>query len=171
VDPDLRQWTLSERPDVRHETTDQKVGGSSPSERATYSQVRATFSGVRGGLLACCGLEDAVAFVVWLRLPPQGRDETVAILTAQAHHCGASTVNRKLAAVASFYRFHARHGVKAGEVLRVMQAPGRGYPGTAFRPFLYLQCGVPPRSKLGGRGARAPCVTWDAIMRLHQAGR
>lgn len=32
-----------------------------------------------------------------------------------------------ITAVASFYRFHARHGVKAGEVLRVMHAPGRGY--------------------------------------------
>ena len=40
---------------IEHLTTDQKVGGSSPSERATYPQVRATFSGVRGGLLACMG--------------------------------------------------------------------------------------------------------------------
>jgi integrase/recombinase XerD len=49
------------------------------------------------------------------------------VLGEQAHHCGASTVNRKLAAVASFYRFHARHGAKAAGVLRAIQAPGRGY--------------------------------------------
>jgi integrase/recombinase XerD len=74
-------------------------------------------------------MEDVGSFVAWLRLPPQGRDGTVAVLTALARHCGASTVNRKLAAVASFYRFHARHGVKAGGVLRVMQAPSRGMAG------------------------------------------
>jgi integrase/recombinase XerD len=67
-------------------------------------------------------LEDIGSFVAWLRLPPQGRDGTVAVLSDQAFHCGA-TVNRKLAALASFYQFHARHGVKAGEALRVMQAP------------------------------------------------
>jgi integrase/recombinase XerD len=76
-------------------------------------------------------LEDVASFVAWLRLPPQGRDGTVALLTERAHYCGASTVNRKLAAVASFYRFHARHGAKAAGVLRAIQAPGRGYAGTA----------------------------------------
>jgi site-specific recombinase XerD len=93
-------------------------------------------------------LEDVGSFVAWLRLPPRGRDGTVALLGEQAHHCGASTVNRKLAAVASFYRFHARHGVKAGEVLRVMQAPGRGYSGTAFRPFLHHVTGGNPQPRL-----------------------
>ena len=49
------------------------------------------------------------------------------VLGEQAHHCGASTVNRKLAAVASFYRFHARHGAKAAGVPQAIQAPGRSY--------------------------------------------
>ena len=40
---------------IEHLTTDQKVGGSSPSERATYQQVRAIISGVRGGPAACQG--------------------------------------------------------------------------------------------------------------------
>src|SRR5438067_3686702 len=40
-------------------------------------------------------LEDVASFVAWLRLPPRGRDGTVAVLGEQAHHCGASTVNRK----------------------------------------------------------------------------
>jgi integrase/recombinase XerD len=60
--------------------------------------------------------------------------EDVAALSERAHHYGASTVNRKLAAVASFYLFHSRHRAKAGEVLRGMQAPGRGCAGTAFCP-------------------------------------
>jgi integrase/recombinase XerD len=93
-------------------------------------------------------LEDVGAFVAWLRLPPRGRDGTVAVLSEQAHHCGASTVNRKLAAVASFYLFHSRHGAKAGEVLRGMQAPGRGYAGTAFRPFLHHVTRKNPRPRL-----------------------
>ena len=34
TDPDLRIRTPADSPDIRHGTTDQKVGGSSPSERA-----------------------------------------------------------------------------------------------------------------------------------------
>ena len=83
-----------------------------------------------------------------MRLPPQGRDGTVAVPGEQAHHCGASTVNRKLAAVASFCRFHARHGAKAAGVLRAIQAPGRGYAGTAFRPFLHHVTGRSLRPRL-----------------------
>ena len=93
-------------------------------------------------------LEDIGSFVAWLRLPPQGRDGTVAVLGEQAHHCGASTVNRKLAAVASFYRFHARHGAKAAGVLQAIQAPGRSYAGTAFRPFLHHVTGRSPQPRL-----------------------
>jgi hypothetical protein len=33
----------------------------------------------------------------------------------------------------------------------------------------YLQSSVPPWSKLGVMEAHAPRVTWDAIVRLHQA--
>jgi integrase/recombinase XerD len=48
------------------------------------------------------------------------------VLSDLAHHCGPATVNRKLAALASFYQFHARHGVAAGGLLRVLRPPGRG---------------------------------------------
>ena len=41
---DLRLWTPLDMPDL---ATDQKVGGSSPSERATSSQAKAHFYGVR----------------------------------------------------------------------------------------------------------------------------
>lgn len=57
-------------------------------------------------------LEDVAGFVAWLRLPPQARDGTVAVLPTVAHHCSAASVNRKLAALTSFCGFHARHGVE-----------------------------------------------------------
>ena len=102
-------------------------------------------------------LKDVGSFVAWLRLPPQGWDGTVAVLSDQAYHCGGgATVNRKLAALASFYQFHARHGVKAGEVLRVMQAPGRGYAGTAFRPFLYHVTRKSPQPRLAVKVTARP---------------
>ena len=92
-------------------------------------------------------LEDVAAFVAWLRLPPQGRDGTVVVLGEQAHHCGASTVNRKLAAVASFYRFPPPRG-GGGRGAAGRPAPGRGYAGTAFRPFLHHVTGRSPRPRL-----------------------
>ncbi len=81
--------------------------------------------------------EDAGSFVAWLRLPPDGRAGTVAVFPSVAHHCGAASVNRKLAAVNSFYQFHARNGVEMGGLLTVARPPGRGLAGTAFRPFLH----------------------------------
>jgi hypothetical protein len=35
----------------------------------------------------------------------------------------------------------------------------------------YQQRSVAPWSGLGIMGVPAPCVTWDVIVRLHQAGR
>jgi integrase/recombinase XerD len=83
--------------------------------------------------------EEAGAFVAWLRLPLRGRDGTVAVLPSVKHHCGAASVNRKLAALTSFYQFHARHGVELGGLLTVVQPrrPGSSFAGTAFRPFLH----------------------------------
>ena len=93
-------------------------------------------------------LEDVGEFVAWLQLPPAGRAGEVAVLPSAAAGVTAATVNRKLAAVASFYRFHAGHGVKAAGVLRAIQAPGRGYAGTAFRPFVHHVTGRSPRPRL-----------------------
>jgi site-specific recombinase XerD len=83
--------------------------------------------------------EEAGSFVAWLRLPPRGRDGTVAVLPSVKHHCGAASVNRKLAALTSFCQFHARHGVELGGLLTVVQPrrPGSSFAGTAFRPFLH----------------------------------
>ena len=56
-------------------------------------------------------VEGVAGFVTWLRLPPAARDGRVAVLPTVEHHCSAASVNRKLAALASFCEFHARHGV------------------------------------------------------------
>ena len=83
-------------------------------------------------------LEDVAGFVAWLRLPPQARDGTVAVLPTVAHHCSAASVNRKLAALTSFCGFHARHGVElTGLLVTMAPAGGRGWSATAYKPFLH----------------------------------
>lgn len=78
-------------------------------------------------------LEDVGEFVAWLRLPPAGRTCQVAVLPSIAPQVGASTVNRKLAAVSSFYAHQARHGVDLGDLLVTWLAPGR----SGWKPFLH----------------------------------
>lgn len=82
-------------------------------------------------------LEDVAGFVAWLRLPPEARDGRVVVLPTVAHHCSASSVNRKLAALTSFCEFHARHGVDlAGLLVRMQPAGGRG-SASSYKPFLH----------------------------------
>ncbi|WP_460521704.1 site-specific integrase [Flindersiella endophytica] len=54
-------------------------------------------------------LEHLGRFVGWLRLSPSARAAEVAALSTVDGRCSAATINRKLAAVGSFYRFHHRH--------------------------------------------------------------
>jgi integrase len=62
----------------------------------------------------------------------------VQVLPSAEHHCAASSVNRKLAALASFCEFHARHGVPLGGLLVATSAPGRRRSSTSsFKPFLH----------------------------------
>ncbi len=91
--------------------------------------------------LACRGLdwrevrlEDVGEFVAWLRLPPAGRDGAVAVLPSAGPRVGASTVNRKLSALAAFYQHQVRHGVDVGELLTTWQLPGRR---GGWKPFLH----------------------------------
>lgn len=78
-------------------------------------------------------LEHLGRFVGWLRLPPTMRAASVTSLSTIEAQCSAPTINRKLAAVGSFYKFHHRHGVDCGELLSTMKAGGmRG----SWRPFL-----------------------------------
>ena len=78
-------------------------------------------------------LEDVGSFVAWLRLPPQGRDGTVAVLGELSHHCGASTVNRYLAGVCGFYGHHARTGLQVAAELVSWRRISRG----SYKPFLH----------------------------------
>lgn len=84
-------------------------------------------------------VEDVAEFVAWLRLPPAGRDGKVAVLPTVEHHCSAASVNRKLAALTSFFEFHARHGVALAGLLVTMQPAGRrgGGSATSYKPFLH----------------------------------
>src|SRR5205823_10513251 len=83
-------------------------------------------------------VEDVAGFVAWLRLPPAAREGRVVVLPTVEHHCAAASVNRKLAALASFCEFHARHGVPLGGVVTAMAAAGgRGGTRSSFKPFLH----------------------------------
>jgi site-specific recombinase XerD len=82
-------------------------------------------------------LSDVAGFAAWLRLPPEARDGRVSVLPMVEHHCAASSVNRKLAALTSFCEFHARHGVALGGLLVTMQPPGRGGSASPYKPFLH----------------------------------
>lgn len=97
-----------------------------------------TFLGRQGLDWRTVTVEDVAGFVAWLRLPPQARDGRVQVLPTVAHHCAASSVNRKLAALTSFCEFHARHGVPLSGLLITAATPGRGRASTSsFKPFLH----------------------------------
>ncbi|PKW18652.1 site-specific integrase [Saccharopolyspora spinosa] len=80
-------------------------------------------------------LEDIGEYVAWLRLPPTGRDGQVAVLPSVEPHVTASTINRKLSALAAFYAYQVRHGVDLGELLTTWQPPGGHRSG--WKPFLH----------------------------------
>jgi site-specific recombinase XerD len=90
-------------------------------------------------------LEDLGEFVAWLRLPPTGRDGGMALLPSAKHHCGVSTVNRKLSAVSGLYVFHSRHGVDLGDLVTELQ-PVRARR-TGWKPFLYHLAGGQPERR------------------------
>ena len=89
-------------------------------------------------------LEDIGEYVAWLRLPPTGRDGRVAVLPSVEPHVAASTINRKLAALAAFYAHQGRHGVDVGELLTTWQLPGRR---GGWKPFLHHVSKDEPQSR------------------------
>lgn len=92
-------------------------------------------------------LEDLGRFVAWLRLPIEARTGRVASLPWVEGALSASTVNRKLSALASFYEFHARHGVDVAKLLTRWR-PGRR--GGSWRPFLAHLGARPERRQVIG---------------------
>lgn len=92
------------------------------------------FLGCRGLDWREVRLEDIGEYVAWLRLPPVGRGGQVAVLPLVEPHVAASTINRKLSALAAFYAHHVRHGVDVGELLTTWRlGGGRG----GWKPFLH----------------------------------
>jgi len=79
-------------------------------------------------------LEDIGEYVAWLRLPAAGRGGEVAVLPLVAPQVAASTVNRKLSALAAFYCHQARHGADMGGLLSAWRPAGRG---GGWKPFLH----------------------------------
>jgi integrase/recombinase XerD len=120
------------------------------------------------------GLEAVAGFVAWLRLPPMARAGVVAVLPTVGHHCTASTVNRKLAAVGTFYGFHARSGVVVAEELATLRPAGRHRSAaTSYRPFLqHVASGQPVRAKtikLKTGGRRPQVLTVGEAQRILDA--
>ena len=89
-------------------------------------------------------LEDVGEFVAWLQLPPAGRCGAVAVLLSAAPQVSVPTVNRKLAAVSSFYAHQARNGAEVGDLLAAWRSGGRG----GWKPFLHhVSKGKPYRGR------------------------
>lgn len=87
-------------------------------------------------------LEDIGRFVSWLRLSPRERRSDVTHMGRAVDHCAASTINRKLSAVGSFYQFHQRHGVECAFLWSTYRGGGTG----SWRPFL-AHLGASPRRR------------------------
>jgi integrase/recombinase XerD len=104
------------------------------------------FLTVRGYDWSALGVEELGDFASWLRSPA----ENVIVLAGGMPARGASTVNRKLAAVSAFYDFHHRHsGALVAERLHPpWHRSGRG----SFKPM--LQGFAPQRRR--GRPSRLP---------------
>lgn len=77
-------------------------------------------------------LEDLGRFANWLRLAPAERSGQLRSLTNQAEHCSATTINRKLSAVGSFYQFHQQHG----EGFEFLPLSRRRGSGGSWKPLL-----------------------------------
>ena len=143
----VESWTVLGDDHLPVEPVEQFLGYLSWIERSPNT-VRAyahdlkdwfTFLGRQGLDWRSVTLEDVAGYVAWLRLPPAARQGRVQVLPSVEHHCAASSVNRKLAALASFCEFHARHGAPLlGGVLVTAGGPGRRRSSTSsFRPFLH----------------------------------
>ena len=79
-------------------------------------------------------LEDIGEYVAWLRLPAAGRAGQVAVLPSALPQVGASTIDRKLSALAAFYEHQARSGEQVGAPLAAWGTPGRR---GGWKPFLH----------------------------------
>jgi integrase/recombinase XerD len=91
-------------------------------------------------------LEDIGEYVAWLRLPAAGRGGEVAVLPSVGPQVAASTVNRKLSALAAFYQHQARHGAMWAGCCRPGSPPA-GLAGGSRSCITSARAGL----RLGGR--------------------
>ena len=147
-----RSWTVLGDDDVPVVPVDRFLAyltdiGRSPNTVKAYSHDLKDyweFLGFRGLDWREARLEDVGEFVAWLQLPPVGRSGEVAVLPSATAHVGASTVNRKLAAVSAFYGHQARNGAGVGDLLAAWRTGGRG----GWKPFLHhVSRGKPYRGR------------------------
>ena len=103
-----------------------------------------SFLGERGLEWDRVSVAELGEFAAWARKPAPN----VLVLSEQAAKRSASTVNRMLTAVVSFYEFQGRRGNTLAEQLVVRTRSGRG----GYKPFLRGIARVRPR----GRAVRLP---------------
>jgi len=136
-----RSWTVLGDDDVPVVPVDRFLAyltdiGRSPNTVKAYAHDLKdywSFMGVRSLDWREARLEDIGEFAGWLQLPPAGRSGEVAVLPSVTAAVTASTVNRKLAAVSTFYAHQARNGVGVGDLLAAWRTGGRG----GWKPFLH----------------------------------
>lgn len=79
-------------------------------------------------------------------------------------------MNRKPAALASFYQFHVRHDVKVGEVMQGDPGVGPGLCGDGFPPVLASRDEEEPADTAGGEArARTPAAPAGEVQRSARA--
>jgi len=147
-----RSWTVLRDDDVPVVPVDRFLAyltdiGRSPNTVKAYAHDMKDlwqFLGFRGLDWREARLEDIAEFVVWLQLPAAGRAGEVAVLPSSVPEVSVTTVNRKLAAVSSFYAHQARNDEGPGDLLAAWRTGGR----RGWKPFLYhVSKGKPYRGR------------------------
>ncbi len=147
-----RSWTVLGDDDVPVVPVDRFLAyltdiGRSPNTVKAYAHDMKDlwqFLGFRGLDWREARLEDIAEFVAWLQLPAAGRAGEVAVLPSSVPEVSVTTVNRKLAAVSSFYAHQARNDEGPGDLLAAWRTGGRG----GWKPFLHhVSRGKPYRGR------------------------
>jgi integrase/recombinase XerD len=149
--------------------------GKSPATVKAYAHdLRDLFEwlGQRGQDFADVELEDLAAFMDWLRRPSELRRPGVFVLPGRPSTLEGSTLVRKRAALAEFYRFHAVRGsaqpVLGGITPGTRRATGDYVPMLAHAvsgPVVWSPLRIHTRSK------RPHTLTDDQVSQLQEACR
>jgi site-specific recombinase XerD len=149
--------------------------GKSPATVKAYAHdLRDLFEwlGQRGQDFADVELEDLAVFVDWLRRPAGLRRPGVFVLPGSPSALEGSTLVRKRAALAEFYRFHAVRG-SARPVLGGMTPGTRRATGDYVPMLAHAMSGPVERSplRIHTRSKRPRTLTDDEVSQLQDACR